>query len=901
MSKALVVVESPAKARTISRFLGDDRQVMASMGHVRDLPDASLGVDVRQNFAPAYVTTQRGKRVIRDLRKALVDATDVYLATDPDREGEAIAWHLQEELKGCGDVAFHRVTFHEITQAAVTDSFAHPGKVDLRKVDAQQARRVLDRLVGYQVSPLLWKHLREGRRKKLSAGRVQSVALRLVCERERAIQEFVPVEYWNLDALFEAGAPQDRFCARLTALDGKKPQVSSVDEANALATELDGAGFKVQDVKRTPRAQSAPPPFITSTLQQAAGSALRLGASQTMRIAQQLYEGIELGAEGAAGLITYMRTDSVTVAKEAQERARAYVSGRFGAEYVPEQPNVYRSRKRAQEAHEAIRPTDVERTPESVAGHLSDVQLRLYRLIWNRFVASQMAPAEILEHAIDVTAEGGDLTHEYLFRASTRQTTFPGYQVVYNVKEPDQEDDDPAADCLPELTAGQVCVLAELQREQCFTEPPRRYSEATLVRELEQNGVGRPSTYAAIVNTIQERKYVSRSRGRLTPSELGFAVNDYLVPRLPDLFEVSFTAKMESQLDEVEEGKIDWTEMLEEFHEQFRTWISEGLVVTAPAYEEVAGFLGLFPEDVNWAPPQKRGRRTYDDRKFFNSFREQVEKRKKTLSDKQWAALLALAARYADQIPGLRERTQELGVLPRLDELIAEEKARQEDEAQPPGPADLELLHSLAEVQWVAPVKRGRRSFNDRRFYRSLCDQVEAGRRLTVNQTASLRKLIAKYWRQVPNVEELAAKHGLEAPAEGSEQDNAEAEAMFELVGRIKEWATPRKRGGRVYDDKAFMSSLAEQFAQKGSLSPKQLQALRTMLSRYQGQIPEYEEKAEELQLPLSETDKAQTQPVDAECPECGAALARRSSRGRQFFGCSAFPKCRYTSARLPA
>ena len=849
MSKALVIVESPTKARTINRFLeGDDKpwdvEILSSMGHIRDLPESSLGVDVNDGFTPAYVLTRNGKRVLRTLRSAVAKATDIYLATDPDREGEAIAWHLSEVLAPSSSARFHRISFHEVTKSAIAKAFENPGVLDTKRVDAQQARRVLDRLVGYQISPLLWKEIQKG----TSAGRVQSVALRLACERERSIQGFVPTEYWNLAALFDSGP--HTFRARLALLDGKRPQISDAQSANAIAAELGQAAFRIARVEEKPRRKSAAPPFITSTLQQAASGALRLSTSQTMRIAQQLYEGIELGDAEASGLITYMRTDSVEVASEAQLQARQYIMDRFGVDFAPEKPNVYKSRKTAQEAHEAIRPTDVTRTPDAVEPYLTQPQLRLYRLVWNRFVASQMTPATFLEHIVEVEAQGQTLAHTYLFRATDSQMTFAGHLAVYNVKEPDQEREEEPSTRLPQLASGSPCELAELDREQCFTEPLKRYSEATLVRELEENGVGRPSTYATTVNTIQERDYVLKQKGRLVPSELGFKVNDFLIKHMPKLLEVDFTARMESQLDEIEEGRLEWTAMLRDFHEKLQTWLKEDAAVSAaPASEKIALFMEIFPDDLNWVPPVTRGSRTYDDRKFFESLRTQLEARKRVFSDRQWVALLGLAVRYADQIPGLLERAEELGVLPKLKELLEEAESQSEEDTTP-DPVDQELLACLANVEWAPPAKRGRRTFNDRKFYRSLARQVQQGSRLTNPQRASLKRLISKYHTQIEDFDQLSHKHGIEIPDAVSEEHTREGRELLELTDSIQNWDTPRRRGKRVYDDREFTDSLRQQFGQRQCLSSRQLDALRRMLSRYRGQIPDYEKRADALGLP---------------------------------------------------
>ncbi|OGV61749.1 MAG: DNA topoisomerase I [Lentisphaerae bacterium RIFOXYB12_FULL_65_16] len=896
MSKSLVIVESPMKARTIGRFLARDMRVLASMGHIRDLPESSLGVDVGDRFNPVYVLTTNGQRVAKELRKAAEGVDHIYLATDPDREGEAIAWHIREVIGDNTKATFHRVQFHEITRSAIAAAFDAPGKLDDNKVCAQQARRVLDRLVGYQVSPLLWKQIQKG----TSAGRVQSVALRLICERERAIQQFVPVEYWNLNALFQPEPTPEQFTARLTLLDGKKPEVPNAEAANTLATQLEAATFRIVDVAKKPKRQNAPPPFITSTLQQSAGNALRFGASQTMRVAQQLYEGVELGESGPTGLITYMRTDSVAVSQEAQTQAREYVQERFGADYVPEKPNVYRSRESAQEAHETIRPTDVRRTPDVVASFLSPPQLRLYRLIWNRFVASQMAPANILEHVIDVGAEGEHLTHAYLFRATARQTTFPGFLAVYDAKESETNGNDNEAARLPDVPQGTPCLLKELNRDQRFTEPPKRYTEATLVRELEQNGVGRPSTYATIIDTILGRDYVKNEKRVLTPTPLGFSVAEYLVKRLPDLFQIEFTASMESQLDEIESGKVDWTQMLKDFYTRFQDWLGEAPQPSAPSTENAGTFMVLFPDTITWQPPEKRGRRTYDDQAFFLSLKEQSAQGKR-LSDKQWLALLGLAARYAPQIPGLEDKAKVLGVWPKMQELIVAAQAiaaRPAGEAAAaPDPADMELLQVLTNVNWDPPVKRGRRSFNDRKFYNSIHDQAASGRKLTPPQVESVKKLVLKYQAQIPDYANVVARLDIK-PSENAATataDQTDVAPLIAMIDSVREWAAPVKRGRRTYDDREFANSVRDQFNRRGILSDRQIAALRKMLGRYREQIPD---SGGLLQAPA----KAKTaEPVNANCPECGAQLMRRQGRKGEFFGCSTFPKCRYTTASLPA
>ncbi len=905
MSKSLVVVESPTKARTIGRYIGKSGvTVLASMGHVRDLPSKSLGVDLQNGFRPQYQPTDKGKKVLAELRKAAKGASDIYLATDPDREGEAIAWHIKEEIEGATKANFHRVTFHEITPRAIEEAFAHPGRIADALVDSQQARRVLDRLVGYQVSPMLWREVKRG----TSAGRVQSVALRLVVEREREILGFTPQEYWNLDAIFETRNPKASLRTRLALLDGAKPNVPDEATANTLAGEIESAQFRVSKVDSKPRQQSAPPPFTTSTLQQAASSNLRMDTSQTMRVAQQLYEGAELGEGGPVGLITYMRTDSVNVSREAQDAARDFIGRAYGPDYVPAKPNRFRSGKSAQEAHEAIRPTDVERTPDSLAGLLEPRQLKLYRLIWQRFLASQMAPAKQLDHILEIQAQpaAAPLRHSYIFRATARETLFPGYQAVYNISDVGKEDsldpDEPQeARNLPPLKVGMPCDLRELLREQCFTQPPKRYSEATLVRALEANGVGRPSTYAATVGTIQTREYVARDKSRLVPTELGFQVNDFLVGRMPQLFDIGFTASMEERLDQIEEGTIEWTAMLADFYEHFRQWVSARDAVGMASGDTALRLLDLFPADLAWDPPVTRGKRTYDDRKFIESLREQAVEKKKALSERQWKALVALAARYADQLPGLAAAAEELG----LAEAVAEfQTAHREKAEEKPGETDAEdlalaqLLDGVAE--WAEPATRGKRTYDDRKFAASLREQIESGKALSFPQKNALKRLVAKYREQIPGYAEAAARFGLDneaAEPPPSDEECAAIAAMLAMLETVKQWAEPVKRGRRSFDDREFAESLAKQFKTKNSLSPRQIAALRKLLPKYAAQIPDFAKRAEILGLQA----KAEPKKTDAVCPECGAPMIQRTSRRGVFYGCSKYPKCKFTANELPA
>ena len=563
MPRSLVIVESPAKAKTINKYLGRNYSVKASLGHVKDLPKKELGIDVAHGFEPTYEVIPGKHKVVTELKKAAKEAESVYLAADPDREGEAICAHLAEVLgrTKAEHKKIFRVLFNEITPKAIKAAFEKPGQIDMHLVDAQQARRVLDRLVGYKISPLLWDKVRRG----LSAGRVQTVALRLIVEREREVRAFVPKEYWTIHALLEA-AELPQFEAKLVKQKGENLEISSEAEAQRVVAAVERARWQVAAVAQKEKRRYAPPPFTTSKLQQAAYNRLRYTAKRTMMLAQRLYEGVELGEEGSVGLITYMRTDSVRVSADALTQVRDLISSSYGVNYLPEKPNFYKSKKDAQEAHEAIRPTDAARTPEQVRAYLDDDLFKLYQLIWQRFVASQMLPAVFDQTTIDISA--GD----YLFRASGSVMKFDGYLAVYQVtKEEEEKDEEIEGEgrALPRVSEGETLRLEKLRPEQHFTEPPPRYTEATLVKELEEKGIGRPSTYATIISTIVEREYVSKDQGRFTPTMLGEKVSDLLVKSFEDIFDVGFTARMEEELDEIEEGKLPWKRSVKEFYDRF--------------------------------------------------------------------------------------------------------------------------------------------------------------------------------------------------------------------------------------------------------------------------------------------------------------------------------------------
>ncbi|HEV2528106.1 MAG TPA: type I DNA topoisomerase [Thermomicrobiales bacterium] len=572
----LVIVESPTKARSISKYLGAGYTVKASNGHIRDLPKSTLGVEVENDFAPKYLIPRDKNKVVKELKESVAKAREIYLATDPDREGEAIAWHLMKAT----DADFlgkqiHRVVFHEITPAAVRAAMDEPRDIDMQLVDAQQARRILDRLVGYGVSPLLWKKVKRG----LSAGRVQSAALRIVVEREREITAFQPVEYWTLDADLSkrvSGEPKksDLFTAALSRIGDKKAELSNETDTMAVVQGLEGASYRVQTVTRRESQRRPQAPFTTSTLQQESSRKLGYAPRRTMQLAQELYEGIDVGAEGTVGLITYMRTDSTNVAGVAQQMARETITERFGADYVPEKPPMYvKKSKGAQEAHEAVRPTAPSRTPEQMKGHLSSQQFRLYQLIWQRFIASQMRPALLDNTGVDIAAGPADQVASgkppYTFRATGSVVKFPGFMAVYQAGRDDGDTDELDKGALPQLSEGEDLDLRKLNPDQHFTQPPPRYTEATLIKVLEELGIGRPSTYAPTVETIKARNYVATEERRLIPTELGFIVNDQLVEHFGGIFDPGFTARLEEDLDEIATGERAWVPTMHAFYEPF--------------------------------------------------------------------------------------------------------------------------------------------------------------------------------------------------------------------------------------------------------------------------------------------------------------------------------------------
>ncbi|WP_372845925.1 type I DNA topoisomerase [Pontiella sp.] len=840
MSKNLVIVESPAKAKKINQFLGKDYCVMASVGHVRDLPAKKLGVDVEKGFEPEYVATTRGKKVLKELKAEAKKCENIYLAPDPDREGEAIAWHLYEALKKTvPDENFYRVTYNEITKSAILAAFEQPEKIDMDRVNAQQARRILDRLVGFQGSPVVRKQIRGAQ----SVGRVQTVALRLVVERENEIAGFQPETYFTVGAqVRKQEAPLDPFTVKLARINnepiGIKDRkllpgaVKTMEQLEGIQKELDNSPLKVRDVITKVVTRRARPPFITSTLQQSASGSCGFAPARTMGIAQKLYE---------SGLITYMRTDSFNIAKSAQDECRQFIGNSYGSEYLPEKPNFYKSKGAAQEAHEAIRPTDVTVEPGREGVKLEAAEQKLYKLIWERFVASQMVPAKIARRTVEVEA---GTQNSYLFRATASEIAFPGYMKASGIEaaaDKPKEGDDSETETIPPLVKDENLDVLDWLSEQKETKPVARYTEASLIQALEENGVGRPSTYAAIMSKLDEREYVVKDKRSLIPTELGKELVT-LVLRTEeklksgnkvDLFEVRFTADMEHKLDEVEEGKIEWTDMMQEFYPSLLEWIEHAKETADPAV--VAKCFQALEAVREWAPAVKSGRRVYDDRKTFEDLKEKVDEGE-LLSKRQGEMLHKMCCRYIQQISP--ELAAEL-------ELIEPEAVRGDT------PRKIELL---ANVKFEEPRKVGKRTYDDKKFVSSLGDQIAMGKRLSERQLAYLDTLLTKYSDQLENFEAIKAEFKLDEKEE-VEADPTTAPVLA-LFDHVAEWAEPTTRGKREFNDKTFFESISAQFKGKGSLSDRQLAALKKMAARYADQIPNYAAAQDQYGLPAPRVPK---------------------------------------------
>ncbi len=834
-NKKLVIVESPAKARSIGRILGSDYILMASMGHVRDLPQKTLGVDIEKNFKPEYKNTKSA--IIKDLTEAAKKADTIYLATDPDREGEAIAWHLQELLKKKTDSKFSRVEFHEITKTAIKKAFESTSDINKNLVDSQQARRILDRLVGYQVSPLLWSQVK----RNISAGRVQSVALRIVCEREQEILNFVQKEYWNFVAdLLWKNETDKLFSAKLVLVNNKKVDITNKKLADEIYNAIKAEKNLTVKISKTEKVKKhAPPPFITSTLQQAAGSALRFPANKTMQVAQQLYEGIDLGNNDISGLITYMRTDSFTISKDAQEQTKNYIKENYGGNYIPSKPNIYKNKSTAQEAHEAIRPTDINRAPKSLLTKLNKDQFSLYNLIWNRFLASQMIAADISKSTVDSAANVNG--NEYIFRAISTTTVFPGFtKVLEPANQENNKKNKP--DFLYKIKEGDICALDSLSHEQKFTEPPPRYTEPSLIKELEANGIGRPSTYATIVNTIQNRKYVLKEKGKLIPEDLGFKVNEYLIKTLPDLFNIGFTAKMENELDKIEEGNEAWSHMLTVFYDHFSKWLKNAKYNSAPDEDKVTNLFNILDKIKEWAPAEKKGTRTYNDQRFYSSIVKQHEKNSK-LTSKQWESLLKLALKYEDQVPELAALAKKYNFSSEITDLKEDIKLKDIERKK----NSEELAQKTKKYQTTFKLFENiefdkENSFDEASFIKSLSDQVDSGRNLSTKQLYVFKKI------GIANKDAMSDFHLFSELLEISESEinsinsksnidnekKEEIEKYIKILENTNSWDEPIQKGKRKYDDKSFYSSLKKQFETKKNLSPKQYYALKKLVSKYE-------------------------------------------------------------------
>ncbi len=837
MSKYLVIVESPAKVKTINNYLGKNYTVKASMGHVRDLVKSKLGVDLQNDFQPHYANSRDKSQVIVELKEAAKNCDEIILALDPDREGEAIAWHLRELLKKDNreERRFARVTYNQLTKPAIIKAFKEPGRLDMNKVNAQQARRILDRLVGYQVSPILWRRIRGGS----SAGRVQTVALRLVCEREKEVLAFIPDDYWVFGArVTKQIEPKDPFEIRLVKVDGNNGEITDAELAGDLQKDLalcrlTEDSIQIKAVNRRPQ-----PPFITSTLQQAASNAFGFQPKRTMSVAQNLYEGVDLGGgEGAVGLITYMRTDSFNLAGEAVEEVRACISDTYGPEFMPEKPIYYRSRGGSQEAHEAIRPTSVFRKPESLRGVLGDAELKLYSLIWKRTVACQMAPARIEQTVVDIVTDS--VAHKYIFRGNASKILFPGFMAAWGRGSGEEEDE--SESFLPPLNKGENLHVLEWLSEEKQTQPPKRYSEAALIKALEENGVGRPSTYAAIITTLYDREYVEREKRSLRPTSTGMEVNDFLIGRLPALFEVGFTARMEEELDDIEEGKLPWTEMLRKFYARLEEWIEEAKTLHID-HDELSKLLGLAAEIKTFNPAVKSGRKTYCDETFVREMREALDKNDE-VTERQVNHLRRVVARYHEQVSSLTaEKAAEMG----LSGLIDKEK----EAGRPPDRSTLLKLAMLEGVEFEPPRKVGKKIYDNAEFVRSLRMQAGNGRRLTENQVRSLDNLVIRYAAQIEDFERRASEAGLSTKVE----EDLESGPLIELLNQVKTFKEPTVRGRKTFDDAQFADSLRKQYQSRKSLTPKQRLALKKLIAKYHEQISGYAEKQKTLGLPAPGT-----------------------------------------------
>ena len=837
-TKKLLIVESPAKAKTISKYLGSDFYVMASVGHIRDLPKASNAIKITEkaqgqwDFVPKYVISDEKKKVVAELRSLVKISSAVYLASDPDREGEAIAWHLQEVLRPLAEeIPFYRVSYNEITKDAVLRAVASPHDIDMPLVNAQQARRILDRLVGYEVSRLLWHNIACPQSRSLSAGRVQSVALRLLVERQREIDAFVPTTYYLLGVEARRSAEEQSFVAKLARIDGEKPKVESKDLASSLLLDLSTAKLKVIDVRAQAKVRHVLPPFTTSTLQQAASSVLGFSPGRTMKLAQELYE---------KGHITYMRTDSVNISEQARNAAKEFIISNFGSSYYPASPHIFRSKADAQGAHEAIRPTNILLTPKEA--EMEPSALKLYDLIWRRFLASQMADAQTTVKTIFLEAEKESMIHQYVFTATATQIDFDGFLKVMklSLKRKDEtekeDDDDDEVAYLPNVGIGDCLEVVRWLSDEKQTKGPSHYSEASLIKALEENGVGRPSTYAATIETLKQRNYAKTEKKKLIPLERGILVCNWLVAKLDSLFNVGYTALMEAELDKIEAQGEPMNQMLSEFYAKFLKAIEE-CIEPPPNQSNFDFIFGLLDQIKEWKPPRKVGKRVYDDRKFFESIKEQSKDSDHPLSNRQLEYLVKLAMQYESQIPDCAEKIQDA----RLD-VHTFSVAR----------ADPKIVkYCFEQVDRIEGLSTNK-------FVASLREQDANGQALTAKQLTELARVVGESVGQLPDGEEIRARLSEFVP-DGFRVmgDESGVPEMMKMLEGVSKWRTPVKRGRKAYDDQKFFKSLMAQFDQRHVLSPRQHAALKRLIRIYREQIPNYKERAEALGLEKSNGDSA--------------------------------------------
>lgn len=831
MGNKLLIVESPAKAKTIGKYLGGDFTVKSSVGHIRDLPKESGAIKIaeaganRWTFSPTYVISEGKDKVVGELKTAVKGADEIYLASDPDREGEAIAWHLKEVLAPvAGKKPFHRVTYNEITKPAVLKAVAEPRDIDMPRVDAQQARRILDRLVGYRVSPMLWKYIQCANNRSLSAGRVQSVALRLLVERQREIDAFKPETYFLLGVEAKKRTAAATFVAKLARFDGKKPEIRERQAVDNILLDLAGAELEVSDLKAQPKVRHALPPFTTSTLQQAASSVLGFSPGKTMKLAQALYE---------QGHITYMRTDSVNISDLARSEAQDFIRATYGDAFYPETPNFFKSKADAQGAHEAIRPTHVTDTPQTIAG-LDSQALKLYGLIWGRFVASQMADAKTTVKTVSLEARKAGLTHGYIFTASATEINFEGFLKVMKMSlkkkrtdgEDDEESDEVAA--LPELAVGETLEAVRWLADEKQTKGPSHYSEASLIKALEENGVGRPSTYAATIETLKTRGYAKTEKKKLVPLERGILVCDWLVAKLDSLFNVGYTAEMESELDKVEEQGEPMNAMLSDFYAKLLTALKEA-TPAPPSNDKFNLVFSLLDQIKQWKEPKKVGKRVYDDKAFVESVKEQMAVGK-PMSARQLEFLVRMVSVYADQIPGAEQKLKESGIGAGAS-IVAQK-------------ADDDLVKYCFDVM----DRIGGMLKNP--FLKSLREQFDRGRGLSPKQFSILARAVGENASTLPDCEEIRGRLAEYVPGGfgGNDTDPA-VPGLLALMKTVTEWRPAAKKGKKVYDDQGFVQSLAEQYERRHSLSTRQVMALRRVAVAYKSKIPGYAEKAAELGL----------------------------------------------------